>query len=177
MNFGKLTDFTGRNKTASETEQLIASDVQVPKNDTNLPFQDNQNVANNATSASSPLAAGDDKYNAQMLTPRIPEQPWSKPIYDQLRQPKNMEWPAAIVLSNGKCTAYTDQGTVLNIPDKFCRKWLKDGLYNPYKEKQQQQPQQTAQADQKPSQSNSILSLTDSTNHDAMRPHVRLDAQ
>ena len=176
MNFGNLTDFTGRNKTTSETEQLIASDVKVPQNDTQTHARSNEKDANYATSASQPQTLGDDKYNAQMLTPRIPEQPWSKPIYDELRQAKNMEWPAAIIVSKGKCTAYSDQGTVLNVPDKFCRKWLKDGLYNPYKERQVQQ-QQTTQTDKQPSQSNSILSLTDSTKDDAMRPSIRLDAQ
>jgi len=80
--------------------------------------------------------------------------------------------------SNGKCKAYSDQGTLLDIPQNFCKKWLRDGRYNPYKTPPQQQQIQPNNSEQTTTQSSPhIASLTDSTTKDTMRPSVHLDAQ
>ena len=75
--------------------------------------------------------------------------------------------------------AYSEQGTLLDIPQNFCRKWLRDGRFNPYREpnRQLEQPKQQQQQTQAQTQSNSILALSDSTKHDEMRPYTHLDAQ
>ena len=55
------------------------------------------------------------------------------------------------------------------------KEWLRDGRFNPYREpnRQQEQPKQQQQTQ---TQSNSILALSDSTNHDEMRSSTHLDA-
>ena len=110
------------------------------------------------------------------FVPTIPEKPESKPLYDGIRQPKTFEQVKGVMISKGKCTAYSQQGTVVNVSDVFCKKWAKDGLpFDPYRDPipPVQQGQQQAQ---QPSNAN-VLSLTDSTTKDTMRPSVKLDAQ
>ena len=110
------------------------------------------------------------------FVPTIPEKPESKPLYDGIRQPKTFEQVKGVMISKGKCTAYSQQGTVVNVSDVFCKKWAKDGLpFDPYRDPipPVQQGQQQAQ---QPSNAN-VLSLTDSTTKDTMRPSINLDAQ
>ena len=110
------------------------------------------------------------------FVPTIPEKPESKPLYDGIRQPKTFEQVKGVMISKGKCTAYSQQGTVVNVSDVFCKKWAKDGLpFDPYRDPIQPAQQGQQQAQQ---QSNAnVLSLTDSTTKDTMRPSVKLDAQ
>ena len=54
------------------------------------------------------------------------------------------------MISKGKCTAYSQQGTVVNVSDVFCKKWAKEGLpFDPYRDPippvQQQNQQQQLQ--------------------------------
>ena len=127
------------------------------------------NGANSATSDKNPMSP-------DAMTPRYAEQPESKPMYDDLRKPKSFEYPVAIIESKGHCKAYSEQGTLLDIPQNFCKKWLRDGRFNPYKEpsRNQELPKQQKLAQ---TQSNSILALSDSTKHDEMRASIQLDAQ
>ena len=141
--------------------------------------------SNNATQspvATAPNGANNDTFGQSLtpdqFAPTISEMPESKPIYDSVRRVQSFEYPAALIESNGKCKAYSDQGTLLDIPQNFCKKWLKEGKYNPYKAPPQQLQSQPKESDQAQQSSNShIASLTDSTTKDAMRPSVRLDAQ
>ena len=151
----------------TELDRQMASNAIGSNNATQTAYQDNNIVANNDTS---------QNLKPEDYVPTIPEQPWSKPLYNNVRQVKTFEYPVGYMISNGKCQAFSDQGTVLNIPEKDCRRWLKDGLFNPYREPRLQQ-QAPAQQQQAQNQSNGIMSLTNSTNHDAMRPSIRLDAQ
>nr|WP_169708866.1 zonular occludens toxin domain-containing protein [Vitreoscilla stercoraria] len=81
----------------------------------------------------------------QHFTPVLPEMPESKPIYDDVRKVQSFEYPVALIESNGVCKAYSDQGTLLDIPQAFCKKWLKEGRYNPYKSSSQSVNQSTIQ--------------------------------
>ena len=147
----------------------MASNAIGANNATQTVIDNNQSVANNATYDKNPLTP-------EAMTPRYQEQPESKPMYDDLRKPKSFEYPVAIIESKGHCKAYSEQGTLLDIPQNFCKKWLRDGRFNPYREpvRQQEQPSQPQQAQ---TQSSSILALSDSTKHDEMRPSIHLDAQ
>ena len=175
FNFGNLSNFTGDAQqtinTAPQTDldRQMASNAIGANNATQMSLRNNQNVAKNATSEKIP-------FSAEANTPRYQEQPESKPIYDELRKPKSFEYPVAIIESKGHCKAYSEQGTLLDIPQNFCKKWLRDGRFNPYREpnRQLEQPKQQQQAQ---TQSNSILALSDSTNRDEMRPSIHLDAQ
>lgn len=64
--------------------------------------------------------------------PRVRNVPESKPIYDGLRQPVNMEYVAGCVQSAKSCNCYTEQGTMLHIDDMVCRAYIKDGIFNKY---------------------------------------------
>ena len=169
--------FSGRN----EPEQPINVTPQ-----TQLDAQMASNVLNNATSPGNQepntVSNNDTPQAGQSLkpsdfVPTIPEKPESKPLYNGIRQPKTFEQVKGVMISKGKCTAYSQQGTVVNVSDVFCKKWAKEGLpFDPYRDPippvQQQNQQQTQQ------QNNAnVLALTDSATKDTMRPSVKLDAQ
>ena len=178
FNFGNLANFAGSPEQEISTipqtdlDRQMESNAIGANNATQIPLRDNQNVANNATYDKNPLTP-------EAMTPRYQEQPESKPMYDDLRKPKSFEYPVAIIESKGHCKAYSEQGTLLDIPQNFCKKWLRDGRFNPYKEpkKQQEQLKPQQQQTQAQTQSDSILALSDSTKHDEMRPSIHLDAQ
>ncbi|UOO89234.1 zonular occludens toxin domain-containing protein [Vitreoscilla massiliensis] len=152
----------------TELDAQMASDV-LP-NATKQGVQDNRAVSNNDTPQAGQSLKPTD------FVPTIPEKPESKPLYDGIRQPKTFEQVKGVMISKGKCTAYSQQGTVVNVSDVFCKKWAKEGLpFDPYRDPipPVQQGQQQAQQ-----QNNAnVLSLTDSTTKDTMRPSVKLDAQ
>ena len=152
----------------TELDAQMASDV-LP-NATIQNLQESNSVSNNNTPQAGQSLKPTD------FVPTIAEKPESKPLYDGIRQPKTFEQVKGVMISKGKCTAYSQQGTVVNVSDVFCKKWAKDGLpFDPYREPTPpvQQGQQQAQQ-----QSNAnVLSLTDSTTKDTMRPSVKLDAQ
>ena len=156
----------------TELDRQMSSNAIGANNATQSSVITTNNAANNATS---------QNLKPEDYVPTIPEQPWSKPLYNNVRQVKSFEYPVGYKISKSKCTAYSEQGTELNIPQKDCFRWQKDGLFNPYREPvrlhEVAPKQQDNKQDNKQGQSNSILSLTDSTNHDAMRPSTRLDAQ
>ena len=72
-----------------------------------------------------------------MLKPKIEGMVESKPLYDQIRQVKQFEYPVACI-SGGKsgCSCYSSQGTVIKeIDKKTCNDYVKNGMpFNPYKE-------------------------------------------
>ena len=175
MNFGSLTNFGGAVEqnasdasTVTELDRAMASNAVHANNANQSAVAIPSKSANNATVDKNLLTP-------EAMTPRYQEQPESKPMYDDLRKPKSFEYPVAIIESKGHCKAYSEQGTLLDIPQNFCKKWLRDGRFNPYREpnRQQEQPKQQ----QAQTQSNSILALSDSTKHDEMRPSIHLDAQ
>ena len=152
----------------TELDAQMASDV-LP-NATIQGVQQSNSVSNNNTPQAGQSLKTTD------FVPTIAEKPESKPLYDGIRQPKTFEQVKGVMISKGKCTAYSQQGTVVNVSDVFCKKWAKDGLpFDPYREptppvqQGQQQTQQSSNAN--------VLSLTDSTTKDTMSPSVKLDAQ
>lgn len=73
----------------------------------------------------------------EMLKPKIDGLVESKPLYDSIRQVKQLEYPVACI-SGGKsgCSCYSSQGTVIKeIGKKTCNDYAKNGMpFNPYKE-------------------------------------------
>ena len=152
----------------TELDAQMASDV-LPNATIQGVRQSNSVSNNNTPQAGQSLKPTD-------FVPTIAEKPESKPLYDGIRQPKTFEQVKGVMISKGKCTAYSQQGTVVNVSDVFCKKWAKDGLpFDPYRE-----PTPPVQQGQQPTQQSSnanVLSLTGSTTKDTMRPSVHLDAQ
>ena len=152
----------------TELDAQMASDV--------LPNATQPSVAISSSGANNDTPQAGQSLKPTDFVPTIAEKPESKPLYDGIRQPKTFEQVKGVMISKGKCTAYSQQGTVVNVSDVFCKKWAKDGLpFDPYRDPipPVQQGQQQAQ---QPSNAN-VLSLTDSTTKDTMRPSVKLDAQ
>lgn len=80
----------------------------------------------------------------EMLEPKIQGLVESKPLYDNIRQVRQLEYPVACISGgNSGCSCYSSQGTVIKeIGKKTCNDYAKNGLpFNPYKE----QPREYAQ--------------------------------
>lgn len=94
------------------------------------------------TSASSPLFAPDEQQAASQhigakiedYIPRIDSLPETKPIYDGLRNPINMEVVAGCVQSKTSCNCYTEQATQVYVDDKLCRSYVKYGIFQIYRQ-------------------------------------------
>ena len=152
----------------TELDAQMASDV--------LPNATQPSVAISSSGANNDTPQAGQSLKPTDFVPTIAEKPESKPLYDGIRQPKTFEQVKGVMISKGKCTAYSQQGTVVNVSDVFCKKWAKDGLpFDPYREPTQP-VQQGQQQTQQPNNAN-VLSLTDSTTKDTMRSSVKLDAQ
>lgn len=77
--------------------------------------------------ASEPLGTKVEHY-----IPKVRNLPETKPIYDNVRQIKNMEKVAACVQQSKSCNCYTDQGIRLYIDDMVCKAYIKDGIFDRY---------------------------------------------
>lgn len=65
--------------------------------------------------------------------PRIPGFPHSAPVYDSVTQPVEAPYPAACVLMRGDCKCYTQQATLLNMPDGLCKSIVERGFFVEFK--------------------------------------------
>nr|WP_101134144.1 zonular occludens toxin domain-containing protein [Neisseria meningitidis] len=87
---------------------------------------------------------GSDKENQnltkEMLEPTIDGHPESKPIYNGVRQVRQMEFPVACVKSSNSCNCYSGQATILKeIDKKTCIDYVDNGMpFTPYKEEQRE---------------------------------------
>ena len=85
-------------------------------------------------------------------TPRIPDVPWSAPVYDALTVPKTFPRPQCIRFNRGYdsppvCKCYTQQATPLNLSDKACNRYVDNGYFDHTRpEIQSQTGQPTAKA-------------------------------
>ena len=93
----------------------------------------------------------------EMLEPKIEGMVESKPLYDNIRQVKQFEYPVACISGGASgCSCYSSQGTVIKeIDKKTCNDYAKNGLpFNPYKEQPREyaQNRQIQPANSEPSQ-------------------------
>lgn len=93
----------------------------------------------------------------EMLEPKIEGMVESKPLYDNIRQVKQLEYPVACISGGASgCSCYSSQGTVIKeIDKKTCNQYAKNGLpFNPYKEQPREyaQNRQIQPANSEPSQ-------------------------
>lgn len=84
-----------------------------------------------------------DQYLKQYL-PRIEGFPHTAPRYDEITKPVTAPYPAACVLASERqiCRCYTQQGTLLDVPDGSCRAIVNRGYFldfepNPDKREEQ----------------------------------------
>ncbi|MDO4226828.1 zonular occludens toxin family protein [Neisseria sp.] len=84
--------------------------------------------------------------------PVIDGQPWTAPIYNgQNKAVKTMPYPVACVKSEDRCTCYTEQATpIQDMKKSQCLDFVKNGIYNPYKERTAENAVQTVEKQQQP---------------------------
>lgn len=82
--------------------------------------------------------APDNNLKPEDWQPAIDGQPWTAPIYNgHNRNIQTMPYPVACVQTDTSCTCYTEQATPLELPAKQCQNYVKNGIYNPYKARQE----------------------------------------
>lgn len=84
----------------------------------------------------------------QTTIPLDPARPETAPRYDHLNTPTAMPAVSGCIKSATKCTCYTDQATVIKVPLNRCEEIIADGHFNEYRQPQQNQPPQLADAGQ-----------------------------
>lgn len=68
--------------------------------------------------------------------PSIEERPETKPIYDNIKQVQAFEFPNMCIESKARdeCKCYSHQATLIKeIPKQFCKEYVENGIFNPYK--------------------------------------------
>lgn len=115
------------------TEQI---ESHLPQDFNRMAVKSSQNVGN---SMGQQLSSREDRHlTEEMLKPTIDGRVESKPIYDSVRQVRQMEYPVACISGGiSGCSCYSSQGSAIKeIDKKTCNDYVKNGLpFNPYKEK------------------------------------------
>lgn len=126
----------GSSEKADSENSFVSSVVEVPSDDLKKSVKDKSAMAGQEIGGQ--IAPSQNKnLTEEMLKPKIDGLVESKPLYDNVRQVKQLEYPVACI-SGGKsgCSCYSSQGTVIKeIDKKTCNDYAKNGMpFNPYKE-------------------------------------------
>lgn len=135
MGYSLLSGLGSSEKAASENSS-VSSVVEVPSDDLKKSVKDKSVMAGQEIGGQ--IAPSQNKnLTEEMLKPKIDGLVESKPLYDSIRQVRQLEYPVACI-SGGKsgCSCYSSQGTVIKeIDKKTCNDYAKNGMpFNPYKE-------------------------------------------
>lgn len=135
MGYSLLSGLGSSEKDVAENSSL-SSVVDVQSDDLKKSVKDKSAMAGQEIGGQ--IAPSQNKnLTEEMLKPKIEGMVESKPLYDQIRQVKQFEYPVACI-SGGKsgCSCYSSQGTVIKeIDKKTCNDYVKNGMpFNPYKE-------------------------------------------
>lgn len=135
MGYSLLSGLGSSEKAVSENSS-VSSVVEAPSDDFKKSVKDKSVMAGQEIGGQ--IAPSQNKnLTEEMLKPKIDGLVESKPLYDSIRQVKQLEYPVACI-SGGKsgCSCYSSQGTVIKeIDKKTCNDYAKNGMpFNPYKE-------------------------------------------
>lgn len=135
MGYSLLSGLGSSEKPAIENSP-VSSVVDVPSGDLKKKVNDKSVVAGKEIGGQ--IEPSQNKnLTEEMLKPKIDGLVESKPLYDSIRQVKQLEYPVACI-SGGKsgCSCYSSQGTIIKeIDKKTCNDYAKNGMpFNPYKE-------------------------------------------
>ena len=135
MGYSLLSGLGSSEKADSENSS-VSSVVDVKSDDLKKTVKDKSVVAGQEIGGQ--IAPSQNKnLTEEMLKPKIDGLVESKPLYDSIRQVRQLEYPVACI-SGGKsgCSCYSSQGTVIKeIDKKTCNDYAKNGMpFNPYKE-------------------------------------------
>lgn len=132
MGYSLLSGLGSSKKAASENSSVL----EVPSDDLKKTVKDKSAMAGEEIGGQI-VPSQNKNLTEGMLKPKIEGMVESKPLYDQIRQVKQLEYPVACI-SGGKsgCSCYSSQGTVIKeIDKKTCNDYVKNGMpFNPYKE-------------------------------------------
>jgi zona occludens toxin len=79
------------------------------------------------------------EYVAQ-FKPRVAGLHYTAPIYDDVTKPTRAPIPAACIANSKRCACYSQQGTLLDVPDDMCRSVVSGGFFVAWDEKGGIQP-------------------------------------
>lgn len=135
MGYSLLSGLGSSEKAVSENSS-VSSVVDVKSDDLKKGVNDKSVQVGNEMGGQ--IAPNQNKnLTEEMLKPKIEGMVESKPLYDSIRQVKQLEYPVACI-SGGKsgCSCYSSQGTIIKeIDKKTCNEYAINGLpFNPYKE-------------------------------------------
>lgn len=78
------------------------------------------------------FAQGQTKTVAQFVEsyqPRIPDVPYTAPVYDHLTMPQAVPKPAACIQMGERCDCYTQRGTPYDTSRQICLHYVKSGVF------------------------------------------------
>lgn len=155
--------FFGKIKNGGQVEKSAVSDsVAVDHSASSVSSVDSSDSAvssvdsasDSVISASSPAEFTEDFYK-----PRVEDKPETAPIYDAVRKVNAMEYPVACVDSSAGCNCYSEQATLIKVSEKECRNIIKNGRFNPYKERSREERYRSQPVQSVGNQPSQVVSL------------------
>lgn len=73
------------------------------------------------------------------FTPVIPSMPWTAPIYQEIAKPLSFPTVAGCVRNEKKCNCYTQQASLVDMPQDVCALFVKNHSFNPFKSPENKQ--------------------------------------
>jgi hypothetical protein len=68
-----------------------------------------------------------------MWVPRLPEMPFSAPVYDEIAKPTTFPKVASCILGRNTCECFTQQATrILQMDKRFCIHFVENGQFDPF---------------------------------------------
>ena len=104
----------------------------VPPPVTTAPGVSRPGVSAPGQAGSSPRVLTSAQYVDQ-FEPRVPGLHYTAPVYDKVTEPVRAPFPSACVATATRCSCYTEQATVLDVPDALCRQVVSKGFFVAWK--------------------------------------------
>ncbi len=87
---------------------------------------------------------------AASFKPRVTGLDYSAPRYDTVTKPVRAPVPAACIANASKCSCYSQQATVLQVPDAMCRQIVAGGYFKDFDDGDDQKRRDVVAADSRP---------------------------
>lgn len=101
------------------------------------PSKSDPKIAHNAPASDKKKPMTQAEY-LEAYAPRINGLAYTAPIYDEVTKPIRAPLPVGAVVFKGKCRAYTDQGTPLDMQQDLCKQIASHGFYREFDNKPEQ---------------------------------------
>lgn len=145
----------------AEKQQIEQQQQKEEQNEQNTISKDQikSDIKNGLISGFTPKTASeantnnDPSHNSQRtpteedFKPQVEGQPWTAPVYsahNSISNIKTMPYPVACIVETRtrKCTCWEEQGTkIKGMSKELCIDFAENGIYNPYKSKEELQPE------------------------------------